>query len=46
MADKKSTIKKIYLSEEQIPRYWYNIAADMKEKPDRKSTRLNSSHAT
>ena len=34
MADKKSTIKKIYLSEEQIPRYWYNIAADMKEKPD------------
>ena len=34
MADKKSTIKKIYLSEEQIPRYRYNIAADMKEKPD------------
>lgn len=34
MADKKSTIKKIYLSEEQIPRYWYNIVADMKEKPD------------
>ncbi len=34
MADKKSTIKKIYLSEDQIPKYWYNIAADMKEKPD------------
>ena len=34
MADKKSTIKKIYLSEEQIPKYWYNIVADMKEKPD------------
>jgi len=34
MADKKSTIKKIYLSEDQIPKYWYNIAADMKEKPE------------
>ena len=34
MADKKITIKKIYLSEEQIPKYWYNIVADMKEKPD------------
>lgn len=34
MADKKSTIKKIYLSEDHIPKYWYNIAADMKEKPE------------
>lgn len=34
MADKNSTIRKLYLSEEQIPKYWYNIVADMKEKPD------------
>ena len=34
MANEKSKIKKIYLSEDQIPKYWYNITADMKEKPD------------
>lgn len=26
--------KKIYLTEDQIPKRWYNIVADMKEKPD------------
>jgi tryptophan synthase beta chain len=25
---------RIYLSEEEIPKFWYNIRADMKEKPD------------
>ncbi|MDR0730123.1 MAG: hypothetical protein LBF63_00515 [Treponema sp.] len=25
---------RLYLSEEEIPKYWYNIRADMKEKPD------------
>ncbi|MDR1106359.1 MAG: TrpB-like pyridoxal phosphate-dependent enzyme [Treponema sp.] len=25
---------RLYLSEDEIPRYWYNIRADMKEKPD------------
>ena len=25
---------RIYLSEEQIPRQWYNLRADMKEQPD------------
>ena len=24
---------KIYLSEEELPRYWYNVRADMKNKP-------------
>ena len=24
---------KIYLSEEEMPRYWYNVRADMKNKP-------------
>ncbi len=30
---KHSVPKKIYLTEDQIPRQWYNIQADMKEKP-------------
>jgi tryptophan synthase beta chain len=25
---------RLYLSEDEIPKYWYNIRADMKEKPD------------
>ena len=25
---------RIYLSEDQIPRQWYNLRADMKEQPD------------
>ena len=25
---------RLYLSEDEIPRYWYNVRADMKEKPD------------
>jgi tryptophan synthase beta chain len=25
---------RLYLSEEEIPRYWYNLRADMKDKPD------------
>ena len=24
---------KIYLSEDELPRYWYNVRADMKHKP-------------
>ena len=24
---------KIYLSEDEMPRYWYNVRADMKNKP-------------
>ena len=24
---------KIYLAEEEMPRYWYNVRADMKTKP-------------
>ena len=24
---------KIYLTEEEMPRYWYNVRADMKTKP-------------
>ena len=24
---------KIYLSEDELPRYWYNVRADMKNKP-------------
>ena len=24
---------KIYLSEEEMPKYWYNVRADMKNKP-------------
>ena len=44
---------KIYLEEQEMPKQWYNVRADMKKKPapilnpqtlDRKSTRLNSSH--
>ena len=30
--DKKIPYK-IYLSEEEIPKYWYNVRADMKNKP-------------
>ena len=26
--------RKIYLSEDQIPRQWYNVVADMPSKPD------------
>lgn len=26
---------KIYLSEEELPRTWYNVRADMKQKPPR-----------
>jgi len=25
---------RVYLSEEEMPKYWYNVRADMKEKPD------------
>ena len=25
---------KIYLSENEIPKYWYNVRADMKNKPE------------
>ncbi len=30
----KKVPKKVYLTEEQIPKQWYNVLADMKEKPD------------
>ncbi len=30
----KTIPNKIILTEEKIPKYWYNIVADMKEKPD------------
>ena len=29
----KNIPTKIYLEENEIPRYWYNVRADMKEKP-------------
>ncbi|MDR1278264.1 MAG: TrpB-like pyridoxal phosphate-dependent enzyme [Treponema sp.] len=32
MAQKIPT--RLYLSEDEIPKYWYNLRADMKEKPD------------
>jgi tryptophan synthase beta chain len=32
MAQKIPT--RLYLSEEELPKYWYNLRADMKEKPD------------
>jgi tryptophan synthase beta chain len=32
MANKIPT--RIYLSEDEMPKYWYNLRADMKEKPD------------
>ena len=32
MANKIPT--RIYLSEEEMPKFWYNLRADMKEKPD------------
>ena len=25
---------KIYLSEDEMPKYWYNMRADMKKKPE------------
>ncbi|NLV37270.1 MAG: TrpB-like pyridoxal phosphate-dependent enzyme, partial [Clostridiaceae bacterium] len=31
---KKKVPHKLYLTEEQMPKQWYNIRADMKEKPD------------
>lgn len=34
MADAKRIPNKIYLSEEQLPKQWYNLRADMKELPD------------
>ena len=34
MTDKKQEIPyKIYLSEDEMPKYWYNVRADMKNKP-------------
>jgi len=30
----KNIPHKIYLTEEQMPKYWYNLRADMKEQPD------------
>ncbi|HOA85438.1 MAG TPA: TrpB-like pyridoxal phosphate-dependent enzyme, partial [Bacillota bacterium] len=33
MSKSQSIPYKIYLSENELPRYWYNIRADMKEKP-------------
>lgn len=34
MSDKNRIPYKIYLSEDEMPRQWYNLRADMKEKPD------------
>ena len=34
MSSKKTDPYRIYLSEEEMPRQWYNIRADMKEQPD------------
>ena len=34
MSNKKTDPYRIYLSEEEMPRQWYNIRADMKEQPD------------
>jgi len=34
MIMKKKVPHKLYLTEEQMPKQWYNIRADMKEKPD------------
>ncbi len=34
MSNKLSTPVRLYLSEEEIPKYWYNVRADMKEKHD------------
>ena len=31
--DKKQIPSKIYLEESQLPKYWYNLRADMKNKP-------------
>ena len=33
MSDKKNIPYKIYLEEKELPRYWYNVRADMKNKP-------------
>ena len=33
MADKKTIPYKIYLEEEEMPKQWYNVRADMKNKP-------------
>ena len=30
----KNIPTKIYLSEDELPKYWYNLRADMKEKHD------------
>ena len=30
----KNVPHRIYLTEDQIPRQWYNLRSDMKEKPD------------
>ena len=45
---------RLNLTEDQLPKQWYNMRADMKEQPepmlnpvtDLKSTRLNSSHTS
>lgn len=34
MSFKKTDPYRVYLSEEEMPRQWYNIRADMKEQPD------------
>ena len=33
MSEKKNIPYKIYLEESELPRYWYNVRADMKNKP-------------
>ena len=33
MAEEKKIPYKIYLTEEEMPREWYNVRADMKNKP-------------
>ena len=33
MSEKKNIPYKIYLEESELPKYWYNVRADMKNKP-------------
>ena len=33
MSEAKNIPYKIYLEEKELPKYWYNVRADMKNKP-------------
>ena len=41
MAEQKKIPYKIYLEENEMPKYWYNVRADMKNKP---APLLNRAH--